>query len=47
MTYFYIRRLLYIDIEVTLSRESVETLSNGVKVFCTTLKRSRPINTGK
>lgn len=47
MTFFYIKRLLKKDIEVTLSEEHVKPLQNGTKVFCTTLKRSRPVVAGK
>jgi len=47
MAFFYIKRLLSINIEFTLSEQSVKTLTNGAKVFCTTLKRSRPTIAGK
>jgi hypothetical protein len=43
----YIKKLLQIDIQVAISNEREKTLKNGTKVFCTTLKRTRPVLPGK
>lgn len=47
MMRFNIKHLLKIDIDVTISKEKEIILTNGTKVFCTTLKRTRPVSPGK